>query len=364
MNEHGYSYIFKKAKWIWISDNTRTYNQYAQLKKEFFIEMAEYDCIMRIGFADFNITADAMYQLWVNGRIVGHGPAKSAEGYRSVDTYNIVPYLQPGNNTILIQALSIGVGTMTYCLDDAGVIFELHLGENVVCSDQDTLIREDRTRNRYTARRWMLPCLEDINTVAEEAPWQPAVVLEKHVRMYKRRVAYPARERMVPKKFIRSDLMSIPNFSVSFRVKPYIATEEDRLKGNTYNFYGYIVTDIISPIEQTLVLTPALGQIKWYYEGRLVVKSGGWTLWGQEDHENPSIRLKQGANRLVGVMDGKNHFEDINLAGFTDQYVTVKNPFGKGGFQVVPVPAQQLQQNGNHCEIEWDKYLIQEISSL
>ena len=57
------------------------------------------------------ITADAYYQAWLNGRAIGEGPAKSAEGRRSVDTWDIAALVVTGVNELLAVALSLGVGT-------------------------------------------------------------------------------------------------------------------------------------------------------------------------------------------------------------------------------------------------------------
>ena len=91
--------------------------------------------------AQFMITADAYYQAWLNGRIVGHGPAKSAEGRRSVDTYDITEHLNNGSNELLVLALGMGVGTEAYCPAEAGLIFELDLVSQKIVSDGQTEVR-------------------------------------------------------------------------------------------------------------------------------------------------------------------------------------------------------------------------------
>lgn len=59
-------------------------------------------------------TADGRYQLFVNGVLVGRGPARSSAAYRYVDPYDLAPYLKPGRNVIAALAHSYGRNTAWY----------------------------------------------------------------------------------------------------------------------------------------------------------------------------------------------------------------------------------------------------------
>ncbi|MBC6995842.1 family 78 glycoside hydrolase catalytic domain [Neolewinella lacunae] len=55
------------------------------------------------------VSADNRYQLFVNGRRVGEGPARGDLLHWRYETYDLGPYLQPGNNVIAAQVWNYGV---------------------------------------------------------------------------------------------------------------------------------------------------------------------------------------------------------------------------------------------------------------
>ncbi|MHA4806598.1 family 78 glycoside hydrolase catalytic domain [Flavitalea flava] len=55
-----------------------------------------------------NISADNRYRLFVNGKIVGAGPAQGTPGNWFYDTYDLAPFLQPGENIIACQVWNYG----------------------------------------------------------------------------------------------------------------------------------------------------------------------------------------------------------------------------------------------------------------
>ncbi|HEY6593351.1 MAG TPA: family 78 glycoside hydrolase catalytic domain [Asanoa sp.] len=89
------------------------------------------------------LTADSRYVLWVNGREVGRGPARSQPSRLRYDTYDLAPHLVTGRNVVAVlvtyygrpnsfwmpPAGSGGVG------GDAVLVFEALLGEVELVSD-------------------------------------------------------------------------------------------------------------------------------------------------------------------------------------------------------------------------------------
>ncbi|MDR1281632.1 MAG: alpha-L-rhamnosidase, partial [Opitutaceae bacterium] len=128
--------------------------------------------------------------------------------------------------------------------------------------------------------------------------------------------------------------MRFPDFSCTFRIKPYLVDERERLRNNTYNQPALIVTDLFTECDQKIELVPTAGQIIWFSGNRKLVRSSGWARW-PGDPSPKTLRLHKGANRLVGVHVEGNHFQDVNLAAFAPHPVQPLNPFGKGGFQVI-----------------------------
>jgi len=318
------------AKWIWDGSDRWAYHQYIQARRKFRVTPEEMDRISGGEHTALVITADAYYQAWVNGRVVGTGPAKSAENRRSVDTWEIAPFLSAGENELAVVALSVGLGLMTYCAAEAGLIFELDLGGRRIPSDANTEVRPDPARQRRTARRWVLPCLEDIDGAAPGLPWKPATVVSKTIELYPRRVPLPTRQVLTSKRVLAAEFVNVPNVQISMRLRPYLTDGEEKRRHNHFTTPAYVVTDIISPADQTLELTPTLGHVTWFFGGKLLFEGSGWER-RLERLPRVTLALSKGPNRLVGVHNRLNHFEDVSLAGFAQEPVEFKNPFGRGG---------------------------------
>src|SRR3954453_23447949 len=58
--------------------------------------------------APARIPADSRYVLWVNGREVGRGPARSQPYRQRFDGYDLAPYLEPGTNVVSVLVTYLG----------------------------------------------------------------------------------------------------------------------------------------------------------------------------------------------------------------------------------------------------------------
>ena len=67
-----------------------------------------------------HVSADNRYRLFVNGKAVGIGPARSDTQHWNYETYDLAPYLQPGRNVLAAQVWYLGesapVAQMSYQL--------------------------------------------------------------------------------------------------------------------------------------------------------------------------------------------------------------------------------------------------------
>lgn len=302
------------AQWIWDTSDRAAYHYYLRARKTFHARPGE--------SATLKIAADSNYQAWLNGQVIGHGPAKSAEGRLSVDSYDLTPFLVDGENRLDVLVLCIGVGTMTYCPGDAGLIFEVELPGLLEVSDSGTLVQRDSSRQRPTVRRWLLPCIEDVDANAPEGRWQPATVVEKAETLYLRRVPLPSREPVVPQRVVAVEQVKLPNFSVSFRLRPYLTQGDELRRCNIFATPARLVLTLDSPVAQTLRFTPTLGSVTWSFKGKKLFTGSGWVRWNPAESQT-KIRLRKGINELIGE-HGSNHFDDISLAGFVAQPVAVK----------------------------------------
>jgi hypothetical protein len=91
--------------------------------------------------APARLTADSRYVLWVNGREVGRGPARSQPYRQRYDSYDLAAYLSVGANVIAVLVTYYGrpmsfwqpapAGSNT----DAALVFEAEIGHRTVVSD-------------------------------------------------------------------------------------------------------------------------------------------------------------------------------------------------------------------------------------
>ena len=93
--------------------------------------------------APARLTADSRYILYVNGREVGRGPARSQPLRLRYDEYDLAPYLVPGDNAIAVLVTYYGKPTPFWMPapvggglgGDAALVVEARLGDGLLVSD-------------------------------------------------------------------------------------------------------------------------------------------------------------------------------------------------------------------------------------
>jgi hypothetical protein len=66
-----------------------------------------------------HVTADNRYRLFINGKAIGFGPARGDKLHWQYETYDLVPYLKTGRNTIAAQVWNLG---------DKGPVAQMSIG--------------------------------------------------------------------------------------------------------------------------------------------------------------------------------------------------------------------------------------------
>ena len=91
--------------------------------------------------APARITADSRYVLWLNGREVGRGPARSQPYRQRYDSYDLSPYLGVGANTIAVlvtyygRPMSFWQPAPAASNTDSALVFEAQIGDQTLVSD-------------------------------------------------------------------------------------------------------------------------------------------------------------------------------------------------------------------------------------
>jgi alpha-L-rhamnosidase len=108
------------ARWIWLSAPHHEKNGYVCFRRRFVLNTKD-----KPSNATLRITADARYEVYVNGVWLGHGPIRSFASPWPVDSYEIRHLLHGGDNVIAVLVHQIGLSTFQYLNDEPGLIAQL-----------------------------------------------------------------------------------------------------------------------------------------------------------------------------------------------------------------------------------------------
>lgn len=324
----------RPAAWIW---DPRLPVCHAWLAAEHTVELTA----AQAAGASLLITASTQYDLRINGRPAGHGPAKSAKGRVSVDRIPVGPLLRAGANRIAVTVLHTGVGTMTWCAEKPGLVFRLDAADGAVlaASGPATRVRPDPQHPRATLRRWAMPVIEDLDLAGADATaWAAPALADPGLHPYARRVPLPSRRRRTPVRIAAAAAVEPPPTVLTLRIKPYLVDAAGQARFNTYATAALLVAEIDSPVAQELSFLPALGAVSWFIAGRPVANQNGWGHDGMAGLA--PVAIPAGRTRLLGL-HRNNHFEDLTLVlRGSAAPVAVRNPYGAGWVQVVRLPGE------------------------
>jgi hypothetical protein len=109
----------KEARWVWGSDDPSERNNWRYFRKSFAAPTS-------FSRATLLITADSRYELNINGKYVGRGPARGFPFAYSYDIYDVTPNLASGEeNAIAVLVNSLDDYTMSYIKGRGGLLCEL-----------------------------------------------------------------------------------------------------------------------------------------------------------------------------------------------------------------------------------------------
>jgi alpha-L-rhamnosidase len=100
---------FVSAKPVWPDGREREMNLHVGFRAVFDSPPAGEASILRV-------TASTLYHAWVNGRFVGHGPARGPHGWFRVDEWSLAKHLVRGRNVVAIEVAGYNANSY-YVLD-------------------------------------------------------------------------------------------------------------------------------------------------------------------------------------------------------------------------------------------------------
>ncbi len=90
------------GRWIWCKGKAKPFHFYMYARKTFIIDDNPTS-------AQLHVTASDRYVIYLNGRYLGRGPARSDPRRKSYDTYDVAATLQQGTNVIGVRAYHYGM---------------------------------------------------------------------------------------------------------------------------------------------------------------------------------------------------------------------------------------------------------------
>lgn len=159
------------ARWCWTRKHLpQPWNYYAYFRRSVELPGKPRRAVVRV-------SADARYTLYVNGRYIHQGPARSFPQFQSYDTLDLAEFLVAGKNTICAIALQFGVPTFQSVYRDVsgflldGVIevddqqIPIHTGEGWLCRPAKGW------RKNVTRRSVQLGFQEHFDADADPSDW-------------------------------------------------------------------------------------------------------------------------------------------------------------------------------------------------
>lgn len=350
------------AHWIWDESGPSPRNYVLAAWRDFEIDPAETSREHRL-----HLTADTRYRLWLNGRWLGDGPARSFPHQQQFDTHDLSGLLLPGANRIAVLVHHFGEGTFQADPSGlAGLLVQLErrgkTGWTVeAATDASWQVCRHTGYQRPTLRiscqmpfeeifdarafpaDWTLPGVQvpeaqPARIVAtpgkpgEEGPWKQLVA---------RSVPFFTRTPVLPSRLWRAAIVHPANFSVGFNFRPYLLPGNS--KQNHAHLPGFAATIIDSPTEQLL----ELHVLSERFEPPI--------LNGQRIESGQPIPLKAGENLcLIPFKPGIHHEYERSYAGFVDQPVELRAPFSDSAAWTVFGPVENWEDGvyNQVCTIE------------
>lgn len=123
-----------EAQWIWVKEESQS--DILLARRTFELDAVPEKAMLRI-------SASSIYQLYINGKYVLRGPARSAPHHQSYDVLNVSSFLKNGENIIAIRAHH-QKGKISYHFQDrAGLLVQLDLLNAMIISDDQWKVSID-----------------------------------------------------------------------------------------------------------------------------------------------------------------------------------------------------------------------------
>lgn len=147
------------AKWIWFPSERTLQNTIVLFRHQINIHKG---LVSAKGW----VLGDSRYKLYCNGKRIQFGPSPSDPRWPEADPFDILSFLQEGNNVIGVEVLYYGTGDGTWPIGKPGLILRMDLtysdgSSKVISTDEDWLCSIPRSWIPGTYKRWYLRAFQE-----------------------------------------------------------------------------------------------------------------------------------------------------------------------------------------------------------
>ena len=147
------------AQWLWFPSQRTLQNT---------IVLFRHQIDIRKGLASAKgwVLGDSRYKLYCNGKRIQFGPAPSDPRWPEADPFDVLSFLQEGNNVIGVEVLYFGTGDGTWPIGKPGLILKMDLtysdrSSDTISTDDNWLCRIPRSWTPGRYKRWYLRAFQE-----------------------------------------------------------------------------------------------------------------------------------------------------------------------------------------------------------
>ncbi|GBF75825.1 hypothetical protein PA598K_04257 [Paenibacillus sp. 598K] len=318
-----------QAQWIWGGEEESPRNEWRCFRRVVDVPETGWQD------AELTITADARYQLTVNGVPVGRGPVRSWPEELAYDTHRIGHLLEPGKPaTVAVFVNHYGITNFYYLLGRAGLLAQLDLLDGD--GGRQTLLATDaswRTSRHlgYHRRSQRMSCQQGFAEYVDASVWddawkQPAYAddaweqaralgpagMEPWPRLQPRDIPPLTEETIWPVRV--ESLKQVRSLSWSTTVDMRTLMDPESIHhANPTGHTGYVATVLHASqaAQATLVFTHAQEMFRaCSINGQLIEASA---YYGTEPEKRVEVALQAGDNLLLIDTSGGSHVGKLHL---------------------------------------------------
>lgn len=270
-------HVLEHAAWIWCNEEPGA-DEYGEFVDSFVYEG---------GRVLLRISADSNYAAYINGELAAWGQYADFPHDKVYDEVDVSAYCKNGENRLATVVWYYGITTsQTYCIGNAGVLYELSCGEKILCeSGERTLARMSRAYQNH--RRQMLSSQLGLGygyDATREDDWMSGELTEFHPAVLVNQ-KLPLRRRPCDKLTILPEVEGVVCKRISDTDVIYDLGSEQ---------VGWLSLKLFSPCEQELRIAYgehlADGVVRWKIENRdfsVTYRARA----GENEYKNPFRRL-------------------------------------------------------------------------